>query len=73
MGFTFSEGATLASFHKCGKTLVDLDASSGLPTFSVGSRPGSLTLSANPAFMALDYMYIAAGTAASADRQSHAH
>ena len=29
-----------ASFHKGGKTLVDLDVSSGLPTFSVGSRPG---------------------------------
>ena len=67
--FTVSEGATSASFHKGGKTLVDLDVSSGLPTFSVGSRPGSLTLSAKSAFMAL--AYIVTGTAASADYQDH--
>ena len=35
VGFTVSEGATSASFHNGGKTLVDLDVSSGLPAFSV--------------------------------------
>ena len=68
VGFTVSEGATSASFHKGGKTLVDLDVSSGLPTFSVGSRPGSLTLPAKSALMAL--AYIVTGTVASADCQS---
>ena len=48
---------------------MDLDVSSGLPTFSVGSRPDSLTLSAKSAFMAL--AYIVTGTAVSADCQSH--
>ena len=37
VGFTVSEGATSASFHKEVKTLVDLDVSSGLPTFRIGS------------------------------------
>ena len=69
VGFTVSEGASSASFHKGGKTLVDLDVSSGLPTFSVGSRPGSLTLTAKSAFMTL--AYIVTGTAASADYHDH--
>ena len=68
VGSTVSEGATPASFHKGGKTLVDLDVSSGLPTLSMGSGPGSLTLSAKSASMAL--AYIVTGTAASADYQN---
>ena len=69
VGFTVSEGASSASFHKGGKTLVDLDVSSGLPTFSVGFRPGSLTLTPKSAVMAL--AYIVTSAAASADYQDH--
>ena len=69
VGFIVSEGATSASFHKGGKTVVDLDVSSGLPTFKVGTRPGGLILSAKAAFMAL--VFIVTGIAASADSQDH--
>ena len=69
VGFTVSEGATSASFHKGGKTVVDLDVSSGLPTFRVSALPGSLILSAKAAFMAL--AFIVTGTAASADCHDH--
>ena len=69
IGFTVSEGATSASFHRGGKTLVDLDVGSGLPTFKVGTKSGSLALSASSAFMALAFMVT--GTAASTDHQDH--
>ena len=68
VGFSISEGATSASFHKQGKTLVDLDISTGLPTFRSGSG-GSTSLSAKSAFMALAFMVTC--TAASVDSQSH--
>ena len=48
---------------------MDLDVSSGLPTFKVSAVPGSLILSAKAAFMAL--AFIVTGTAASADCHDH--
>ena len=67
VGFTVSEGAASASFHKDGKTLVDLDVSSGLPTFRVGGSSGTPALSAKSALMAL--AFIVTGTAASVEYQ----